>query len=73
MSVPFDRERPGYDLHEFFADEFACSLLMPAEDILARRAEGMTPTQLAKRYDVPIIAVKKWLDRLATHPPEPTH
>ena len=31
------------------------------------------PTQLAKRYDVTIIAVKRWLDRLATHPPEPTH
>lgn len=70
MSAPFDYDRPGYDLHEFFADEFACALLMPVHDILARRAEGMTPTQLAARYDVPIAAVKKWLDRLDKHPPE---
>lgn len=70
MSAPFDYDRPGYDLHEFFADEFACALLMPVHDILARRAEGWTPTQLAKRYDMTIIAVKKWLDRLDKHPPD---
>lgn len=70
MTKPFDYERIGYDLHEFFADEFACALLMPADDILARRAEGASVTELAERYDVTTGAVKAWLKRLDKHPPE---
>lgn len=67
---PFDYDRAGYDLHEFFADEFACALLMPAEDILARRAAGASVTELAKRYGVTTGAVKAWLRRLDRHPPD---
>ena len=68
--VPFDTSRPGYDLHEFFADEFACALLMPAQDILECRANGLSHTKMAERYDVPIAAVKEWLKRLDRHPNE---
>lgn len=67
---PFDKSRPGYDIHEFFADEFACALLMPAEDILKCRKHGMTPVELSNRYDVPVGAVIAWLERLDRHPPE---
>lgn len=67
---PFDRDRRGYDAHEFFADEFACAALMPPKKILSLRDEGQTPEQMALFFDVPIAAVKSWLERLDTHPPE---
>lgn len=67
---PFAYERPGYDLHEFFADEFAAALLMPPEDVAKQLKLGRTPTQMAERYDVTISAVKAWIQRLERHPME---
>ena len=67
---PFDKSRSGYDLHEFFADEFACALLMPVEDILKCRKHGMTPIELSKRYGVHVDDVITWLERLDRNPPE---
>lgn len=70
MVSAFNSKRNGYDLHEFFADEFACALLMPVEDILACRKQGLTIAELATRYEVPRNDVIAWLQRLASHPPE---
>lgn len=66
--IPFDTKRPGYDLHEFFADEFACALLMPIDDILECRKFGMTPVELSSRYGVEVDVVIAWLRRLEKHP-----
>lgn len=70
MTTPFDTSRPGYDVHEFFADEFACALLMPEAKILALREEGCSPEEMARFFDVTTSAVKAWLHRLDAHPPE---
>lgn len=70
MVTPFDRTRPNYDAHEFFADEFACALLMPIEDIYWRAANGWNVIQMQKLYGVPLEALRSWLRRLDKHPPE---
>lgn len=70
MAEAFDTGRPGYDAHEFFADEFACSLLMPPEKILGLRAEGRSAEEMAEFFDVTTGTVKAWLRRLDRHPPE---
>lgn len=65
-----DRVRPGYDAHEFFADEFACALLMPIEDVYWRARNGWNVLQMQKLYAVPLEALRRWLARLDRHPPE---
>lgn len=57
-----------YDLHEFFADEFAGALLMPEEKVLELKRRGNSPTQMAEFFDVSVDAVKKRLSRLERHP-----
>lgn len=58
-----------YDLHEFFADEFAGELLMPANELLRTKAVGASFTTLAARFDVSVTAIKRRLDRLERNPP----
>lgn len=58
----------SYDLHEFFADEFAGALLMPAAAITQLRSGGATLEEMAEYFNVSVSAVKRWLDRLHTHP-----
>lgn len=58
----------GYDLHEFFADEFAGAVLMPAFAIEQLNADGVTPEKMAEYFNVSVDAVKKRIARLAKHP-----
>lgn len=57
-----------YDLHEFFADEFAGALLMPSEEIERIRRDGYTLGQMAVEFGVSVDALSKRLSRLAKHP-----
>lgn len=57
-----------YDTHEFFADEFAGALLLPAEDLLRHCRAGSTMGQLAQLFGVSVAAVQKRLERLAEDP-----
>lgn len=57
-----------YDLHEFFADEFAGSLLMPKDEIERLRSFGYSAVDLAEYFDVSVDAVKKRINRLAKNP-----
>lgn len=57
-----------YDLHEFFADEFAGALLMPVDEIVRMRDEGKTPGQMARIFDVSVRAVTTRLKRLEKKP-----
>lgn len=52
-----------YDLHEFYADEFAGELLMPAKTFL-QDMEMMDEVELALHYHVSIPAVRKRQHRL---------
>lgn len=63
-----DARGQKYDLHEFFADEFAGALLMPEEELDRLKREGYTPTQMAERFDVSVDAVNKRIKRLAKNP-----
>lgn len=57
-----------YNLHEFFADEFAGALLMPEAEILRVKNAGLSVDQIARHFDVSIDAVNKRLKRLEKHP-----
>lgn len=57
-----------YDLHEFFADEFAGALLMPAEELSRLQQLGYTTTQIAEHFDVSVNAVNMRIKRLAKNP-----
>jgi len=57
-----------YNLHEFFADEFAGALLMPAEEILRMQKEGYTRGQMAIEFGVSVSALETRLRRLAKQP-----
>ncbi|NJE67487.1 putative toxin-antitoxin system, toxin component [Mycobacteroides abscessus subsp. abscessus] len=57
-----------YDLHEFFADEFAGALLMPEAKILELKESGYTLAEMAEFFDVSVDAVSKRLQRLRKHP-----
>ncbi|WP_415829953.1 ImmA/IrrE family metallo-endopeptidase [Helcobacillus massiliensis] len=54
-----------YDLHEFFADEFAGALLMPQSDILSMSARGLSNQHMAETFGVSRAAVAKRLESLA--------
>lgn len=56
-------------LHEFFANEFAGSLLMPAVPFL-RAYKNQGPEAAAREFGVSISAVEDRLRRLITHHPE---
>jgi Predicted Zn peptidase len=59
------RERDGeYDLHEFFADEFAGELLMPEAEFKNLLTEGKKPSDVAEYFGVSIPAVKKRAQRI---------
>lgn len=60
--------RSSHPVNEFFADEFACALLMPIEDVKRQVQAGTGFEDMALRYDVPITAVKGWVERLERHP-----
>lgn len=64
-----DHRRPGqYDLHEFFADEFAGALLMPSQELNRMSNDGLSVYEMAKRLGVSVSAVTKRLERLRTNP-----
>lgn len=46
-----------YDLHEFFADEFAGELLMPEEDFFQQIKSGKSPQEVAEHFGVSVPAV----------------
>ncbi|MGW6376209.1 ImmA/IrrE family metallo-endopeptidase [Rhodococcus sp. NPDC055112] len=52
------------DLHEFYADEFAGNLLMPAGAVKQLRERGLSVIEMAKRFDVSLPAMQTRLRRL---------
>ncbi|MGO9102118.1 MAG: ImmA/IrrE family metallo-endopeptidase [Mycobacterium sp.] len=50
-----------YDVHEFYADEFARNLLMPADEIARLRDEGYTNVQMAAPFGVSVPALNERL------------
>lgn len=60
-----DERGSKYDLHEFYADEFAGNLLMPHDDIMRMKNElGMSNIEIAARFGVSGAAVAKRLARI---------
>lgn len=53
-----------HDLHEFFADEFAGALLMPAFAVEQLRINSFAPEKMAEYFNVTIDAVKKRIVQL---------
>lgn len=62
------RESTPTNLHEFYADEFACALLMPPEEFTKLQANGETIFSIAAYFNVTIDAVQYWRNRLARNP-----
>lgn len=56
-----------YDLHEFYADEFAGALLMPADKVAELRQEGWSIARMATFFDVTPAAMSKRIARLDKH------
>lgn len=63
------RGNVGYDLHEFFADEFAGELLMPAESFIRSLQRG-GEVGASVDFGVSVPAVQKRIERLIKNPPE---
>lgn len=60
-----DYRSPGnYDIHEFYADEFAASLLMPNAEIKEAVAEGLSIPLIAARFQVSPAAARMRVERL---------
>lgn len=59
-----DRRGMEYDLHEFYADEFAGNLLMPREVLEQLQEQGKTKLGIATYFDVSPSALNKRLERL---------
>lgn len=57
-----------YDLHEFFADEFAGELLMPGEEFERLSRNGYNTTALAAHFNVSTVAIEKRRARLMKDP-----
>lgn len=53
-----------YDLHEFYADEFAGTLLMPEDEIERLQKDGAEPVEMASHFGVSVAAVNMRLKRL---------
>lgn len=60
----------GGGLHALFADEFACALLIPIEDIVPRLNAGWGLPELQRRYQVPRNVIIWWIARLIEDPPK---
>ena len=60
-----DGRSEKYDLHEFYADEFAGALLMPEDDFLKMQQEGKSLVDMAAKFGVSLSAVRKRRERLA--------
>lgn len=58
------RHPASYDLHEFYADEFAGNLLMPSSAIVSMWASGAPVQEIANYFAVSTPAVRKRLERL---------
>lgn len=63
-----DRRGAKYDLHEFFADEFAGELLMPEAKIKQWEAAGKSDYEIAEQLGVSVIALNKRMERLRKNP-----
>lgn len=63
------RKTDSYDLHEFFADEFAGELLMPAGKLIRIYSDGGAYAA-ARTFGVSVPAVKKRMQRLVKNKPE---
>lgn len=63
------RSDAGYDLHEFFADEFAGELLMPAGPFIRSLQRG-GEVGASVDFNVSVPAVQKRIQRLIKHPAE---
>lgn len=62
------RTPSSYDLHEFFADEFAGAFLMPEDEIVAMlNKEDATLIGIAEQFGVLVPAVKRRRNRLRKH------
>lgn len=59
-----DKRGMKYDLHEFYADEFAGNLLMPRERLEMLQQQNMTNLGIAKFFGVSPTALNKRLERL---------
>jgi Zn-dependent peptidase ImmA (M78 family) len=57
------RSGDNYNLHEFYADEFAGALLMPTVELNRVLAEGMPLPLIAKHFGVSLPAAKKRIER----------
>lgn len=57
------RSNKGYNLHEFYADEFAASLLIPSAALRDALDEGLTIPLIAARFQVSIPAAKMRVER----------
>ena len=60
-----DERSTKYDLHEFYADEFAGNLLMPADEIRRLQSLGKTNLEIAAYFGVSPPAMNTRLRRLA--------
>lgn len=60
-----DERGTKYDLHEFYADEFAGNLLMPADEINVQRRAGRSNVEMAVYFGVSPAAMATRLKRLA--------
>lgn len=66
-----EKREPGqYDLHEFYADEFAGALLMPEQPFMTMLDEGKSLIEIAARFGVSLDAARKRRERLRTNQPE---
>lgn len=65
-----DKRSKDYDLHEFYADEFAGALLMPEKPFLRMVDEGKSLIEIASHFGVSLAAARKRKERLAKNPPE---
>lgn len=63
----FTAQNSTYNLHEFYADEFAGSLLMPATKVEELRSEGWSVARMAAFFDVTPSAMSKRIERLMKH------
>lgn len=66
--MDYRNEKNGYNLHEFFADEFAGELLMPAGPLI-RIVRERGEFAAAEHFGVSVPAVQKRIRRLKKNPP----
>lgn len=62
-----DTRSTKYDLHEFYADEFAGALLMPEEKLRELQRAGYGLSAIADSFGVTTPAVAKRIERLKKH------